>query len=107
MSEIIVSICLDHKGDIERSDVTIRDIKAYYDIKIKTCIFTFGRDDKGIYSSYDFNQYRNDDRFFKIKDIPTQLQLNINKELKEVYERALSVYMTGIRDEKLIEIGII
>ncbi len=103
MSEIIISICLDHTGVIEKENVMIRNIKSYYDIKFKTYIITFGMDDFGIYCSLDFNQYRNDDRFFKTKDIPIQ----ISKELKSVYDRALGVYITGVRDDKLIEIGII
>ncbi len=101
--ESIVSICLDHTGRIEKENVMIRNIKSYYDIKLKTYIITFGMDDFGIYCSLNFNHYNNDDSFFKIKDISVQ----ISDDLKSVYDRALGSYMSGIRDEKLIEIGIL
>lgn len=99
----LVSICKDHKGGIERENVIIHNIKTYYDIRQKTYLITFGMDDYGIYCSFDFTHYKNDDRFFKIKNIPIQ----ISKELLDVYERALGVYLSGVRDDKLLELGIV
>ncbi len=97
---MLVNICKDHTGSVERVNVILDNIKTYYDVEEKTYLFTFGTNEGYVYCSYEYHKYNNHDTFFKVKDIPIQISLR----LLDIFQRSLSQYVSENRDNKLQEL---
>lgn len=104
---VTADICVDHTGKLERR-AYLSDIRSFTDFDHRTYLITLGRDissgtlSSEIYCSLSFHNSKSC-RFFKSEHMKVQ----VSDDLYKVFERALMVYKSDIRDSKLIEIGII
>jgi hypothetical protein len=92
-------VTISSKGNPD-NDIYIKNIKTYHDLEDKSYLFTFGMgDDNEIYFSLEYHEYKNDDTFHNIKDVKDPLALG--KNLRLIFDKALSNYIGDIRDNKI------